>query len=144
MRFQQERDVAGIYTSGHPTDRYPELVDLYDGEEYRRQRPRHGTSDYRVRCGSILSVSGATTRAGNPMWWVRYLTRNGIREEPVFQWRYEPIQNNLETDVAALIVSKADVDGEYAGMWSIENVFSMREIDRQEDPRPQLLAGQSA
>jgi DNA polymerase-3 subunit alpha len=127
MRFQQERDVAGIYTTGHPIDHYPELVDLYDGEEYRR-RSRSGVSDYKVRCASILSVSEATTRSGGRMWWVRFMTRDGIFEEPVFEWRYEAIQNNLESDVAALIVSKADVQGEYAGMWSIENVVPMQEV----------------
>jgi len=134
MRFQQERDVAGVYTTGHPIDRYPELLDLYDGETWRR-RSRSGTSDIKVRCDSILSISEATTRNGDPMWWVRYISRDGIFEEPVFEWRYEPIQNNLETDVAALISSKADADGEYAGMYSIENVVPMREID-QEDLRP--------
>jgi len=135
MLFQQERDVAGVYTSGNPIDQFPELVRLYDGEEYRR-RSRSGVSDYKVRCGSIISISEATTRSGNPMWWVRYLTRDGIREEPVFQWRYEPIQNNLETDVAALILSKADADGEYAGMWSIEDVVPMHEVEEELKENP--------
>ncbi|MCS3856479.1 DNA polymerase-3 subunit alpha [Salinibacter ruber] len=128
MRFQQERDVAGIYTSGQPIDSFPQLVELYDGEEYRREHPRYGVSDYRVRCGSILSISEATTRNGNPMWWVRYMTDDGIFEEPVFKWRYDAIQNNLESDVAALIVSKADTGGEYAGMYSVENVVPMKDL----------------
>jgi DNA polymerase III alpha subunit len=103
------------------------LVSLYDGEEYQRTS-RSGASDYKLRCGSILSVSETTTRNGDPMWWVRYLTRDGISKEPVFEWRYDSIKDSLETDVAALIVSKADTDGEYAGMYSIEDVVSMREI----------------
>jgi DNA polymerase-3 subunit alpha len=128
MRFQQERDVAGIYTTGQPIDAFPELVDLYDGEAWRRNHPRYGASKYEVRCGSILSISEATTRSGNPMWWVRYLSTDGIREEPVFEWRYDAIQNNLESDVAALIVSKADTGGEYAGMYSVENVVPMKDL----------------
>jgi len=143
MRFQQERDVAGVYTSENPLDQFPELVRLYDGEEYRR-RSRSGVSDYKVRCGSILSVSQATTRNGGAMWWIRFLTRGGIREEPVFRWRREAIRDNLEKDVAVVIVSKADVNGEYAGMYSIEDVVPMREIDRKEDPHPRLLASRAA
>jgi hypothetical protein len=63
------------------------------------------------------------------MWWIRYLTQDGIFEEPVFEWRYEAIQKNLEIDVAVVIVSKADTDGEYAGMYSIENVVPMRKLE---------------
>jgi DNA polymerase-3 subunit alpha len=128
MRYQQERDVAGVYTSDHPIDRFPELVGLHDGETWRR-RSRSGTSDIKVRCGSILSISEAKTRSGNTMWWIRYLTQDGIFEEPVFEWRYEAIQKNLEIDVAVVIVSKADTDGEYAGMYSIENVVPMRKLE---------------
>lgn len=128
MRFRQERDVAGIYTSGNPIDRFPELVELYDGETWRRDHPRRGVSEYKARCGSILSVSEARTRNGDPMWWVRYMTTSGIREEPVFEWRYDAIQNNLETDVAVLIVSTADTGGEYAGMWSIENILPTKDL----------------
>ncbi|MCS4190707.1 DNA polymerase-3 subunit alpha [Salinibacter ruber] len=128
MRFQQERDVAGIYTSGNPIEQFPELVELYDGETWRRKHPRYGASNFKVRCGSILSISEATTRSGNPMWWVRYLSTIGIREEPVFEWRYGAIQNNLESDVAALIVSKADTGGEYAGMYSVENIVLMKDL----------------
>lgn len=129
MRFQQERDVAGIYTSGRPTDRFPELVELYDGEEYRREHPRYGAAKYEVRCGSILSATEATTRNGDPMWWVRYMTDDGIFEEPVFKWRYDDIRDSLEKDVAAVIVSRADARGEYAGMYSVENVMLMQEIE---------------
>ncbi|MCS3782684.1 DNA polymerase III subunit alpha [Salinibacter ruber] len=129
MRFQQERDVAGIYTSGNPIEQFPELVELYDGETWRRNHPRYGASDFKVRCGSILSVSEATTRSGNPMWWVRYLSTDGIREEPVFQWRFEAIRDSLEKDVAAVVVTKADVSGDYAGMYSVENVVPMRKME---------------
>ena len=129
MRFQQERDMAGIYTTGQPIDAFPELVDLYDGKEYRRERPRSGTSDYMLRCGSILSISEAKTSTGKPMWWIRYMTDDGIFEEPVFKWRYDDIKDSLEKDVAAVIVSRADAQGEYAGMYSVENVMLMQEIE---------------
>jgi DNA polymerase III alpha subunit len=128
MRYQQERDVAGIYTTGRPIDRFPDLVELYDGETWRREHPRYGASDYKAKCGSILSVSEATTRSGDPMLWVRYITNDGIHEEPVFRWRFEAIRDNLETDVAALIVSTADIEGEYEGMWSIRDVVPMQEV----------------
>lgn len=62
------------------------------------------------------------------MWWVRYVTRDGIFEEPVFEWRYEAIRNSLEKDVAVLIVSEADAHGEYAGMYSIEDVVPMEDL----------------
>jgi DNA polymerase-3 subunit alpha len=127
-RFRAEREVAGIYTTGQPIDAFPELVEFYDGETWRRNHPRYGASDFKVRCGSILSVSEATTRNGQPMWWIRYMTDDGIFEEPVFKWRYDAIKNNLETDVAALIVSKADAQGEYAGMYSVENVVPMKDL----------------
>jgi len=141
MRFQQERDIAGVYTSGNPIDRYMELVRLYDGEQYRRVRSRSDVSDYKLRCGSILSISEARTRSGARMWWVRYMTPDGIVEEPVFEWRYDHIRNNLEADVAVVIVSKADVDGEYAGMYSIENVIPMREIEGEpSSDRPSRLS----
>jgi DNA polymerase-3 subunit alpha len=128
MRFQQERDVAGIYTTGQPIDGFPELVELCDGETWRREHPRYGPSDVRARCGSILSVSRATTRNGDPMLWVRYVTTDGIHEEPVFEWRFGAIRNDLQTDVAAVIVSTADVGGEHAGMWSIRDVVPMQEV----------------
>jgi DNA polymerase-3 subunit alpha len=133
MRFQQERDVAGIYTTGRPTHRFPELVELYDGETWRREDSHYGASDVKARCGSILSVSRATTRNGDPMWWARYMTNDGIFEEPIFEWRYDDVRDNLETDVAAVIVSMADVQGEYAGMWSIRDVVPMREVRRKRD-----------
>jgi len=62
------------------------------------------------------------------MWWIEYITTDGITEEPLFEWRYDAIKNNLETDVAALIVSKADTGGEYAGMYSVENVVPMKDL----------------
>jgi DNA polymerase-3 subunit alpha len=137
MRFQQERDVAEIYTTGQPIDQYPELVRSFDDETHRKTSARYGSSDFRVRCGSVLTIDEAKTRNDNPMWWVRYMTEDGILEEPIFEYRYKHIKDNLEKDVPMLIVSKADTDGEYAGMFSIQNVAPMRELEdgsRREDP----------
>jgi len=128
MRFQQERDVAGIYTTGHPIDRFPHLVGEFDGTEWEKENGRYGKADVKFRLGSILSVDEATTRNGNPMWWVRYITTDGIFEEPFFEHRREQVADNLEKDVPVGMVSEADIDGEYAGMYSISTVVSLEDI----------------
>ncbi len=144
MRFQQERDIAGLYTTGHPIDRFPQLVDSFHGETYRRSRYGKEPQDFIVRCGSILSVDKATTKNNDPMWWIRYMTREGIFSEPVFQWRYEAIRDNIEKDVAVVILSKADTQGEYSGMYSIEDVMPMGEIGPKAKRSPRRLIGELA
>jgi DNA-directed DNA polymerase III PolC len=131
MRFRQERDVAGIYTSGQPIDRFPALTSGFDDREYRRPSRRYGDADFRLRCGAILSISEAKTKNDNPMWWVRYLTADGVLEEPVFAFRHEHIAERLEPDVPSLVISKADVTGEYAGKYSIQNVIPMRRLPKE-------------
>lgn len=154
MRFEQERDVAGIYTSGHPIDRFPELVDALGGLSYRGARAGQGDgglveATFRVHCGSILDVEEAETRRGTPMWWVRYVTPEGLHEEPLFWNRRQKITgfpeaengsldkasseafpsegplsgaSSLEMDVPVFVLSVADRRGTYAGMWSVHDL----------------------
>jgi len=127
-RFQQERDVASVYTTGQPIARFPHLVKEFDGKEWQRENGWHGKANMKMRLGSILSVDEATTRNDNRMWWVRYMTTDGILEEPFFAHRYEHVADNLDKDVPVGMISEADVEGEYAGMYSISTVMSLEEI----------------
>jgi DNA polymerase III alpha subunit len=128
MRFQQERDVAGIYTTGQPIDRFPGLVEAFDDQTYRRTRRGKQDKDYMLRCGSILSIDEATTSTDKPMWWIRYMTQNGIYEEPTFEWRFKHIKDKLEKDVPLAIVGEADATGEWAGSPVLMNVMPMRRL----------------
>lgn len=127
MRFQQEREVARIYTTGHPADRYHRVAEHLDGTEFIRRSSRYGNTKYRAQVGAILTVDEATTRNDNPMWWVRYLTQDGdIRKEPIFQNRYDDLQEHLRRDEPVVLLGRADTDGEYADQYTIDGIVPMR------------------
>jgi DNA polymerase-3 subunit alpha len=117
MKYAQEKEVAGTYTSGHPLDPYDEIVDTLDGFE-ATANTRRGQQHYVLTPAVIESVKEAETKAGNPMWWVTY--SDGIRqsEEPVFQWDYKKMQAHLK-DGARLALIRKEGQGEYAGSYNI-------------------------
>lgn len=132
MRYQQERDMAGIYTTGQPAERFPTLIDGFDDQSHRKRSKRYGDSDFIVRCGSILSVKEKFYEdkhgVEQSLWIIDYISQDGLKDNVVFGSRFEEIKGNVEKDTPVVIVASADVEGEYAGQPVIKNVMPMRRI----------------
>nr|WP_263834377.1 DNA polymerase III subunit alpha [Salinibacter sp.] len=127
MRFRQERDVAGIYTSGRPTDKYRWLFEGIHGREHTSR----GTI-YTAVAGSILAVTEMMSKNDNPYWWVRFMDADGtVRSWAMFSNRRRHIESNLEKDRPSLIIGSADTRGEYAGSFSVENVIPLRRLPQE-------------
>jgi DNA polymerase-3 subunit alpha len=117
MKYAQEKEVAGTYTSGHPLDPYDEIIDTLDGFE-ATANTRRGQQEYVLTPVVVENVKEATTSNDNPMWWVTYNDGIKQKEEPVFKWNYTKMEAHLKEGARLALIRKRG-QGEYAGKYDI-------------------------
>ena len=134
MRFQQEMEVAGIFTVTYPLDAYEPFLEHLDRADFYRNG-RNGRQHYRLFCGTITNVNEATTRNDNPMWWVTFLGQNEAHELPMFEWKHKRFGAFLEKGETLVFVGKEGT-GQYEGSYNIDACYP---LDRAMEEWAQVL-----
>lgn len=124
--LKQERDLIGVYVSGHPLDAYqPEIrafstgelgkpddlgIDESEDASDRRQNGR-GRGPVHSFCGIITDVSRRTTRTGKPIAFVTLEDFTGQGELICFSSTFDKVQNYLVPDEIVLARGETELRG---------------------------------
>lgn len=143
QRLAMEKEIAGVYITGHPLDDYRDVLrtldfstaDLEDLEE----RADHGMElDGRaVNMGGILTeVKGKATKKGAYMGFVTLEDLTGQIECLVFPKVYERYQAMMATDDLVVLCGKLSIREEEAPKLLVDRVVPLEEWDSQKVEAP--------
>lgn len=107
-KFNAEKELAGIFLSGHPLDRYAEDLKQYtDTRSMGLQEKKDGDA---VRMGGMISdLRQITTKSGDPMAFVQVEDREGKFEVVVFPKVFEKCRAALVLDGPIYVEGKVQV-----------------------------------
>ncbi|MCL1929949.1 DNA polymerase III subunit alpha [Candidatus Saccharibacteria bacterium] len=119
-----ERELLGLYLSGHPLDEYADHFDE-DGETLARIKPERDGQRVTVH-GLVDSVRQILTKKGDKMAFVAIEDRSGECEIIVFPKVYAQIVNDLEQDRFIKVTGK--ISGTDASGYKIEDAKIIADV----------------
>ena len=132
-----EKDITGIYISGHPLDDYQDIIErnattssadfAIDEEGHVAVRDKQQA----VLCGVIDSVSQKNTRTGASMAWITLEDMLGTVQVIVFPKNYEIFRHNIYAGNKVLIKGRTDVGLEEPGKLIAESIINLYDIPRE-------------
>jgi DNA polymerase-3 subunit alpha len=132
--LQMEKEVTGIYISGHPLDDYMDELSQIEVTsqflESLKEEDDGGMAYDHVNAtmaGIIQSVRAKATKNGSMMGFVQLEDLYGITEVLVFPKIYERIVAKLEKDAAVAIVGQLSVREEEDIKLLAENVYTLKD-----------------
>ncbi len=116
-KLAMEREMIGIYVSGHPIDSYAEIMkqiphitvaDIKNAQSGEDSAVKDG--DEVTLFGMVAGKSEITTKKGGKMAFVNIEDKFGSVETVVFSKLYDIIKPYLETEGAVLVKGKIDIN----------------------------------
>ena len=109
QRLAHEKEVLGFYISGHPLQRYEDLLQRYtSADALKLAEMPDGRA---VRLGGLISdMRTITTRKGRPMAFVTIEDMHGNTDVTVFSDLYEEVRHDLQKDRAVIIEGQVQRD----------------------------------
>ena len=155
--LNQEKEMTGVYISGHPLDASADLLDrlpvstrtLRELEE----REDRGIGEDGRKCvmgGILVSSRGKATKKGDMMGFVVLEDLTGQVEGLVFPKTYARISHELTEDREVLLSGRLSVREDEAPKLIVEDVTGLREgiaamtEEKEERPAPSAPAGEEA
>jgi len=137
LKLAFEKEVLGIYVSGHPLEEVEELwrkhitnmtSDLFYNEELGRMNADEGST---VTLGGIIADKSVKyTKNNQPMAFVSLEDLAGNIECIVFPKVYQRCQNSLEIDSKVFIRGRVDAGDEENGKLIVDTVIPFGEVSR--------------
>ncbi len=133
-----EKEVLGIYVSGHPLDAYEQLLkknatvntaDFVIDEETNKVRVQDGNVE--TLGGMITSRTLKTTRTNSVMAFITLEDMFGVVEIIVFPRDYEKYKNIIEVDKRVLIQGKIAVEEDKPAKMICQSIIPFDEIPRE-------------
>ncbi len=140
MMLQMEREMTGVYISGHPLDEYArELAALEVNSRFLgelSERADHGMAyDQRtVRMGGLIAEKKMkAAKSGNMMAFVQLEDLYGVTEVLVFPKVYERVSAMLQLNEPVLMTGKLSVREEEDAKLLLDRVAPLRGAGNQQD-----------
>ena len=144
-RLAQEKNVLGIYVSGHPLDSYSELIDRYSSASTLDFVPEEETGRMAVQdrqsvalCGLIEQISVKLTRNNDTMAFITVEDIYGQIEVVAFPKVYDSCRGFLEKNKGVLIRGKASVSEEEGKILADEIISFDRLIQEMEEEKSEI------
>ncbi len=142
--LQMEKEVTGVYISGHPLDEYAEELNQLEVNSrflasLAEESPDGGMSmdQMTVRMGGIIAEKKMkAARSGNMMAFVQLEDLYGVTEVLVFPKVYERVSHLLIEDTAVLMTGKLSVREEESPKLLLDSVVPLRGALSQPAPAP--------
>ncbi|MEG0766309.1 MAG: DNA polymerase III subunit alpha, partial [Clostridia bacterium] len=133
MQLAMEKEVTGVYISGHPLDAYRALLEKMDCSsqfltELAECEDRGLHMDgVRVQMGGMVQeIHTKMTKSGGLMAFITLEDLTGQVEGLIFPKAYERLQNQLQTDQPVLLQGKLSVREEDAPKLLVESVSPLQ------------------
>lgn len=111
-KLAMEKEMVGVYISGHPLDQYRFILENLQGITPVAELPEAGEKRLVSVVGIITSMRTIYTKKGRPMAFLKMEDLTGEVEVIVFSDLYEQHQQYLEEDKALLIRGQVDIKEE--------------------------------
>ena len=140
--LDMEKEMIGIYISGHPLDEYleyiekvstittKELAEEDDGEDLNESKASSYDDKQVVICGMISKVRVMTTKSGNQMAFAELEDMYGTVEIVVFKSVFEKCHDILKTDNVVKIVGKVSVSEEERAKILASNIEKINKSEK--------------
>jgi len=110
-KLQREKEVAGIYLSGHPLDSYREQMSLYEHNTSMIGEEREGREEVDVvMAGMLVDVKRRMTKKGNEMGLGRLEDLYGAVELMVPPFRFERVKTVWTSDTVVAVKGKLNFE----------------------------------
>ena len=145
LLLQMEREITGVYISGHPLDAYTEdLAKLKINAQFLEELTERKDSgmEYDQRSvqmgGLIIEKKLKASKAGNMMAFVQLEDMYGVTEVLVFPKVYERVSAQLTTDEPVLMTGKLSIREEEMPKLLLDRVMPLRgaALERQKEAPP--------
>ncbi len=143
--LEKEKEVLGIYVSGHPLDEYKELMDRcstastldFVPEEETGQTTAHDNGNYTL-CGLVEQITVKMTRNNEAMAFVTLEDLFGQIEVVVFPKVYDNCRMLLEKNKGIIVRGRASISEEEGKLLASEIKTFDSEMQKLEDEKKQL------
>ncbi len=143
--LEKEKEVLGIYVSGHPLDEYKELMDRcstastldFVPEEETGQTTAHDNGNYTL-CGLVEQITVKMTRNNEAMAFVTLEDLFGQIEVVVFPKVYDSCRMLLEKNKGIIVRGRASISEEEGKLLASEIKTFDSEMQKLEDEKKQL------
>ena len=136
-RLQMEKEVTGVYISGHPLDDYAEQLGKLTVNAQTlaelQEAPDGGMSwdQKTVRMGGLIAEKKLkATKSGGMMAFVQLEDMVGVTEVLVFPRVYERESANLNEDAAVVMTGKLSVREDETPKLLLDRVAPLKDLDR--------------
>ncbi len=134
-KLAYEKDVVGLYLSGHPMAQYTDFIDKYSTfdmrlfREYVNEGKTESLNDDQqvIMCGMLLSKRVRTTKSKTAMAVLLAEDMYGQFEAALFGKVFDKYASSIETDRPYVFVGRRRIQGEDTFSLSIDAVFPMPE-----------------
>lgn len=136
-RLEFEKEVTGIYISGHPLDEYSDIlekcVDAYSYEFARDEEENVPLSDGKtVTIGGIIaSVTNKSAKNGQPMAFLTVEDLFGTVEVIVFPKNFEQCRKYIKDGARVLINGRVNVGADEDGKLICQNMVPFNEVGKE-------------
>ncbi|NQT20338.1 MAG: hypothetical protein HQ592_11580, partial [Planctomycetes bacterium] len=131
LRF--EKEVLGIYLSGHPLEQYQELLDAYAQADIAALRKMDDKENIVVG-GLISQVSRMVTKsgrfAGQSMARFTLESERSSRSCTIFSEAFNRFSDYVEADRAVFVIGKVDLSGNSPGI-RVDEIVPMKNVREQ-------------
>ncbi len=128
-RLKEERELLGVYLSGHPLDSYSHLTNRPEVQPIGRLAEAHGQPSVKV-VGMILEVKRIQTKKGEPMAFLQLEDRTAQTEVVVFPQTFAKYRDLLEKERLIVLEGRVDLQDDTA------KLLASRVWDATALPRP--------
>jgi len=113
LLLENEKELIGLYVSGHPLDKYREVISSFSTNKKLDQD--NFSNDEKITLGGLVrNISVKTTKTGKEMASLNILTLYEEIEMPIFPVLYEKYKQILKTgEVFFLKINISKKDGEF-------------------------------
>lgn len=105
--LRNERDLIGVYVSGHPLDEYRALVKHFTSAKLADLDKLEADRDYRF-CGIITDYQKRFTKQGKPFAFIGLEDYNGSGEITIFSNQFDRFGQYLQVDELVMVVAKLE------------------------------------
>ncbi|HXK49219.1 MAG TPA: DNA polymerase III subunit alpha [Clostridiales bacterium] len=126
LLLENEKELIGLYVSGHPLDKYSEVLRSYSVNKKLDQD--NFSNDEKITLGGLIkNISVKTTRTGKEMATVSMVTLYEDIEMPIFPQLYEKYKDTIKTgEVFFLRINISKRDGEFK--FFTEDIFTYDQV----------------
>jgi DNA polymerase-3 subunit alpha len=128
-KLQHEKEMIGIYLSGHPLADYSETIKVYSSANTQKMKKLNDGDEIRIG-GMIINLSTKITRKGDHMAIFLLEDLEGMVEAIVFPSNFAKLRGLLSSHALIYIIGRVDLRDQNKTKIVVENIIPLEQIQK--------------